>query len=91
MSRPLRRNYYWMFFVLLAAWLLKTTSAKLQTDGGNVEFVHSASEWLDNAALGPLPGWFVIMVVGTFYVWVTHATFRHAQREGELAHGDVHV
>jgi uncharacterized membrane protein len=91
MSRRLRRNYCWMFFVLLAAWLLKTTSAKLQTDGGNVEFVHSASEWLDNAALGPLPGWFVVMVVGAFYVWVTNATFRHAQREGELAHGDVHV
>jgi uncharacterized membrane protein len=91
MSRRLRRNYCWMFFVLLAAWLLKTTSAKLQTDGANVEFVHLASAWLDNAALGPLPGWFVVTVVGTFYVWVTYATFRHAQREGELAHGDVHV
>ena len=91
MSRRLRRNYCWMFFILLAAWLLKTTSAKLQRGGGNVEFVHSGSEWLDDAALGPLPGWFVIMLVGTFYMWVTYATFRHAQRKGELAHGDVYV
>ena len=55
MSRRLRRDYFWMFFVLLAAWLL-TTSAKLQTSGRDTELVHSASEWLGNAALGPLPG-----------------------------------
>ena len=53
--------------------------------------MHSGREWLDDAALGPLPGWFVIMLVGTFYMWVTYATFRHAQRKGELAHGDVYV
>jgi uncharacterized membrane protein len=91
MSRRLRRNYFWMFFVLLAAWLLKTTSAKLQTTGRDAEFVHSASEWLGNSALGPLPGWTVVVLVGTFYVWVTYATFRHARAEGELAYGDVHV
>lgn len=91
MSRRLRRNYCWMFFVLLAAWLLKTTSAKLQTSGGDVDFVHSTSEWLGNAALGPLPGWAVVMLVGAFYVWVTYATFRHARAEGELAYGYVHV
>ena len=91
MSRRLRRNYCWMFYVLLAAWLLKTTSTKLQTSGGDVEFVHSASEWLGNAALGPLPGWMVVLLVAVFYVWITYATFRHAPAEGELAHGDVHV
>ncbi len=91
MSRRLRRNYCWMFYVLLAAWLLKTTSTKLQPNGGDVEFVHSASEWLGNAALGPLHGWMVVVLVGIFYLWITYATFRHARAEGELAHGDVHV
>jgi uncharacterized membrane protein len=51
---------------LLAAWLLKTTSTKLQADGGDVEFVHSASKWLGNAALGSLPSSMVVMPVGTF-------------------------
>jgi uncharacterized membrane protein len=91
MSRRLRRNYFWMFFVLLAAWLLKTTSAKLQTSGRDAEFVHSLSEWLGNAALGPLPGWTVAVMVAAFYIWITYVTFRHARSDGELAYGDVHV
>jgi uncharacterized membrane protein len=91
MSRRLRRNYFWMFVVLLAAWLLKTTSAKLQTGGRDAEFVHSVGEWLGNSALGPLPGWMVVTLVVAFYAWIIYATFRHAHSEGELAHGDVHV
>jgi uncharacterized membrane protein len=91
MSRRLRRNYFWMFFVLLVAWLLKTASAKLQANGRDADFVHSASEWLGNAALGPVPGWTVVILVLTFYLWVTYATFRHAKAGGELAYGDVHV
>ena len=91
MSRRLRRNYFWMFFVLLVAWLLKTTSAKLQASGRDAEFVNSFSEWLGNAALGPVPGWTVVMLVAAFYIWVTYATFRHSRAGGELAYGDVHV
>jgi uncharacterized membrane protein len=91
MARRLRRNYFWMLFILLAAWLLKTTSAKLQSGGREGEFVHSISEWFGNAALGPLPGWMVIAVVASFYIWITYSTFRHARAEGELAYGDVHV
>jgi uncharacterized membrane protein len=89
--RPMARNYFWMFFVLLVAWLLKTASAKLQANGGDAEFVHSAAEWLGNAALGPVPGWTVVILVLTFYLWVIYATFRHAKAGGELAYGDVHV
>ena len=91
MSRRLRRNYFWMFLVLLVAWLLKTTSAKLQTNGSDAEFVHSASEWLGNAAIGPLSGWFVVAIVAAFYLWITYATFRRSRVDGELAYGDVHV
>jgi uncharacterized membrane protein len=91
MSRRLRRNYFWMFFVLLAAWLLKTASGKLQASGQDAEFVHSFNEWLGNATLGPLPGWLVVALVAVFYTWITYATLRHAHAEGELAYGDVHV
>jgi uncharacterized membrane protein len=91
MSRRLRRNYFWMFFVLLAAWLLKTASAKLQPNGRDAEFVHSLKEWLGNVAVGPLPGWVVVSLVAAFYIWITYATLRHARSEGELAYGEVHV
>jgi len=33
MSTRLRRNYIWMFLILLLAWLLKVTSSKLQREG----------------------------------------------------------
>jgi uncharacterized membrane protein len=91
MSRRLRRNYFWMFFILLAAWLLKTTSAKLQTATGGAEYVHSVGEWLENAALGPLPGLLVVVIIVAFHIWIVYGTFRHGRSEGELAYGDVHV
>ena len=91
MSRRLRRNYFWMFIVLLVAWLLKTTSAKLQLNGREAESVHSVSEWIGNGALGPLPGWTVVSLVAVFYCWIAYATLRNSRAEGELADGDVHV
>ena len=91
MSRRLRRNYGWMFLILLLAWLLKITSAKLQPDGGPAEFPLSPAEWLRNAAVGPLPGWLIVVAVVLFYGWLLYATLRSRQAQGELAHGDVHV
>src|SRR5918993_1082702 len=91
MSRRLRRNYGWMFLILLLAWLLKITSAKLQPDSGLAEFPLSAGEWLRNASVGPLPGWLIIVAVASFYGWLLYATLRSHQAQGELAHGDVHV
>jgi uncharacterized membrane protein len=91
MSRRLRRNYGWMFLILLLAWLLKITSAKLQPDSGLAEFPLSSSEWLRNASVGPLPGWLIVVAVVLFYGWLLYATLRSRQAQGELAHGDVHV
>jgi uncharacterized membrane protein len=90
-SRRLRRNYCWMFLILLVAWLLKITSPKLKPDGAPAEFVYSLSEWARNAAIGPLPGWVMIMAVGSFYCWILYAALRRYKGEGELAIGDVHV
>ena len=90
-SRRVRRNYCWMFLILLLAWVLKITSPKLQPEASSVEFVLSLSETLDNAALGPLPGWLVLASVAALYGWIGYATLRSYHGSGELAHGDVHV
>ncbi len=91
LSRRLRRNYGWMFLILLLAWLLKITSTKLQPSATTVEFVPSFSEWLQNAAIGPVPGWAVIAGVAAFYGWILYAALRRSGGVGELAYGDVHV
>ena len=90
MSRRLRRNYGWMFLILLAAWVLKITSPKLQPGGAPAEFALSPFEWLGNAAIGPLPGWLVTVAVAAFYGWIVLATFRRYEG-GELGDGGVHV
>ena len=91
LSRRLRRNYGWMFLILLLAWLLKITSTKLQPSAATVEVVPSLAEWLQNAAIGPVPGWAVIVAMGAFYGWLLNAALRRSGRVGELAYGDVHV
>jgi uncharacterized membrane protein len=90
-SRRLRRNYIWMFLILLVAWLLKISSPKLMTEGEPGRFAQSLSEWSSSAALGPLPGWMVLVAVATFYCWTLYAALRRHAGEGELAIGDVHV
>jgi uncharacterized membrane protein len=90
-SRRLRRNYIWMFLILLVAWLLKISSPKLMTEGEPGRFAQSFSEWTNSAALGPLPGWMVFGAVAAFYCWILYAALRRYPGEGELAIGDVHV
>jgi len=91
MTRRLRRNYCWLFLILLLAWLLKITSAKLQPGAGKEELGFSLADWFDNAAIGPLPGWFAVAAVGLFYAWLLYLTLRRYEGAGELAYGDVHV
>ena len=90
-SRRLRRNYCWMFAILLLAWVIKITSSKLQKEGVQFEFVQSLRDILANAALGPIPGWAVVSAVTLFYVWIVWTSLRPKSGSGELAHGDVHV
>jgi uncharacterized membrane protein len=90
-SRRLRRNYIWMFLILLVAWLLKISSPKLMAEGEPGRFAQSLSEWTNSAALGPLPGWMVFVAVAAFYCWILYAALRRYAGEGELSIGDVHV
>lgn len=91
MSRRLRRNYFWIFLMILLAWVLKLSTPKLQGTNLSHDVVGSLREVIDNAALGFLPGWFVVAAVAAFYGWMIVTTFRPHETEAELAHGDVHV
>lgn len=91
-GRRLRRNYGWMFAILLLAWVLKITSARLQetgTQAGVAETVHGIPEILAGAGLGPLPGWLVLAGVAGFYVWLLAAGLRAGRRDPD--DGSVHV
>ena len=89
-SRRLRRNYCWMFLILLLAWLLKITTPHLTPDSGPISCV-PLLDCFRSAEIGPLPGWTVIIIVASLYGWVLYATLRRYKSEGELAYGDVHV
>jgi len=91
MARRLRRNYCWIFLILLGAWLLKTTAIALRPQAGRAEFVSSAAAFLDNAAVGVVPGVAVLAGVAVFYGWLAYLMVRHRAAEGELAGGGVHV
>jgi uncharacterized membrane protein len=89
MSRRLRRNYCWIFSILLLAWVVKITSQLPQTSEAGVN-LHTVEETVASAALGPAPGWLTIVIVASFYGWLLYATLRKHQRAGELIHGEVH-
>jgi uncharacterized membrane protein len=89
MSRRLRRNYCWIFSILLLAWVVKITSQLPTTAEAGVN-LHTIEETVAKAALGPVPGWLIIAMVASFYGWVLYATLRKEQRAGELVHGEVH-
>ena len=90
-ARRLRRNYIWMFLILLLAWLLKISSPKMQPAGTPIEFTLSPDVWVSNATVGPIAGWLVIAGVTAFYGGLLYATLRPFKAEGEIAYGDVHV
>jgi uncharacterized membrane protein len=73
-ARRLRRNYGWMFLILLIAWLLKTSSIQLEPSVAGTEFVRSFGEWLRNAAIGPVSGGIVIVPVALLYGWILYMT-----------------
>ena len=91
MSRRLRRNYFWMFLILLLAWVLKVSSSTLHPEAGQLDMAQPALNLVPTLALGPIPGWAVLLSVAIFYIWLAYATFSTREGAGELAHGEVHV
>lgn len=91
-SRRLRRNYFWIFLILLLAWVLKLSTPKLQDIHTARDVAASLWEIVGSASLGFLPGWFVVAAVTAFYGWLVFMTFWSQETpEGELAHHGAHV
>jgi len=91
LARRLRRNYIYLFLILLLAWVLKISTPSLQTAGVRTGFVGSLREAIDSAALGPIPGVAIVVIVAAFYVGLLAIVLFAARDDGELAFGDVHV
>ena len=87
LARRLRRNYIWMFLILLLAWVLKIASPKLQ-EGASADTATPIGTIVGNAALGPIPGWAVIVAVAIFYAALLWVVLSRRHRAGE---DEVHV
>lgn len=90
-SRRLRRNYIWMFLILLVAWVLKISTPALQQEGVQPTLVRSAREAVAHAALGPLPGWSVLVFLVIFYGGLAYACLRGTGESDMQSDGEVHV
>lgn len=91
MARRLRRNYIWIFLIILFAWLLKIATPKLQDAGAAHDLVASLREAAANASMGFLPGWLVVGLTAAFYAWLLALAFLTGEMEGERSHGEAHV
>ena len=91
LSRRIRRNYGWMYLILLMVWGLKISSPRLLPDERQLEMVSSYQQIVDNAQLGPIHGLLVIGLVVLGYAAVLVAARHRDPADGELAHGEVHV
>jgi len=72
MAHRLRRNYCWIFLILLAAWLLKVV--------GSLAFTQIVAQPADlhlQAEIGWTPGWVVLTLVLGFYAWLGYIMIRH--------------
>jgi len=87
-SRRLRRNYIWIFLILLGAWALKVTFPSFSGESPPAFTFH---DWVRNAGVGPVSGWLISAIIVAFYGWIFVAAFRTHGRQGELAHGNAHV
>ncbi|KQY27811.1 DUF2270 domain-containing protein [Rhizobium sp. Root483D2] len=89
--RRIRRNYSWMYLILLLAWGLKISSPQLLPDDTNAEVVNQWSDLVANAALGPVSGWGVLGAVAVLYTAVLAASAYREADDGEFAFGEAHV
>jgi uncharacterized membrane protein len=90
-SRRLRRNYIWMFLILLIAWVLKILTPEQTGDRVGAELVPSLADALANANLGPVPGSLIIVSVALFYASLVYAYVRPMDDADEGGYGEVHV
>jgi len=89
-ARRLRRNYIWMFCLLLSAWL-----ARVFAEGSAHALFPDADSfyqhWSAAAAIGPFAGRYVTGVVIMLYSWLVFELFTRDARGEELLEGEAHV
>ena len=85
LRRRLRRNYVWMFLILLFAWIVKIASPDLQA-GAYLDPSRPLSTIVGHAAIGPVPGWVVVGIVATFYLCLAIACLKGKDRGGDEVH-----
>ena len=89
--RRLRRNYIFMYTILMLAWVLKITTPSLTRDGSPLGLSASLIDTFRVATLGPIPGVVVVCGVALCYLALVAAAFLIRADDGELSFGDVHV
>ena len=89
MARRLRRIYFWIFLVVLLAWLVKTTSHA--GADGHTRLVHTVNEFLENTAIAGIPGAAVLLGVVALYLWLAFVMFRFELDSEDIGPGQVHV
>ena len=85
LRRRLSRNYVWMFLILLCAWIVKIASPDLQA-GAHLDPSRPLVAIVGHAAIGPVPGWFVIAGIAAFYLGLAIACFKGKDRGGDEVH-----
>ena len=90
MTRRLRRNYGWMYLILLLAWFLKISSPLLQPEGVHVGWREPLANMLTSAAAGPVPGWAVVASVALLYACLGWMVLQ-SDNGDDSNEGEVHV
>jgi uncharacterized membrane protein len=89
MSRRLRRNYGWIFSILLLAWVIKATSPIADPDAARL--INWPSDIVQQVAIGGVRGELVVAAVVALYAWLIFVMLRYPIIESELGYGGVHV
>lgn len=82
LGRRLRRNYIWMFLILLLAWLLKIASPDLQS-GVHLDPQRPLGVLVEQASTGPIPGWISVGLVAMFYSFLGYSAYSTRERGGD--------
>jgi uncharacterized membrane protein len=83
MARRLQRNYFWIFAILLVAWLVKVYAAWVEPLPAEISLMGLMNALLRSAAIGYLPGWLVVSSVGAFYGAMIYLMLKHGGTTGE--------
>ena len=91
MAHRLRRNYIWIFLVLLAAWLFKTSYSMVPNGAESTDVFHWTALWIKGVSLGLIPGNIVVLGIAAFYTWLMYAMLPRFHLTGEFSTEGVHV